>query len=50
MNICIKRAESWLRTHPKVKQWAWFAALWCGGLFVAAALSYPIKLIIHYMK
>lgn len=26
------------------KQWLWFAALWCGGLFSVLALGYGIKL------
>jgi len=45
MNTCIK----WFQAHPKAKQWAWFAALWCGGLFVALAAAYPIKLLIRFM-
>ncbi len=49
MNICIKRAEIWFNTHPKVKQWAWFITLWCGGLFTAMAAAYPIKWLIRIM-
>lgn len=46
MNTCIK----WLDAHPKAKEWAWFAALWCGSLFVALALAYPIKWLLHNMR
>ena len=50
MNISIKRAENWLNRYPKAKQWAWFIALWCGGLFTAMVLSYPIKFLIKSIE
>lgn len=43
MNICIKIVHQWLNQHPKVKQWAWFVALWLGGLMTVMAMAYPIK-------
>ncbi len=49
MNICIKRSRDWLNDHPKAKQWAWFAALWCAGLCAAFLAAYPIKLLIRFM-
>jgi hypothetical protein len=42
MNTPIK----WLTFNPKMKEWAWFIALWLGGLCTALALAYPIKLVI----
>lgn len=49
MNTCIKACRRWLDLHPRAKQWAWFAALWCGGLFTAAALAYPFKWLVRAM-
>ncbi|MDB2415043.1 hypothetical protein N9W34_04650 [Rickettsiales bacterium] len=46
MNQCINKADTWLKSHPKVKQWLWFITLWCGGLLTVFAVSYPIKLLI----
>lgn len=43
MNPCIK----WLKKHPKLKQWLWFVALWCGGLAAVSAIAYPIKLLMR---
>jgi uncharacterized membrane protein len=43
MNTCIKPTLAWLDKHPKAKQWLWFVALWCGGLFTVTVLAYPIK-------
>lgn len=45
MNTCIK----WFNSHSKAKQWAWFIALWCGGLFAVMAMAYPIKWLIKSM-
>ena len=30
----------------KKRQWLWFAALWCGGLFAAFLLSYLVRWLI----
>ncbi len=49
MNTCIKPVQNWLNKHPKVKQWAWFVALWLGGLISVMAVAYPIKWIIKSM-
>lgn len=49
MNICIKRSRDWLNAHPKAKQWVWFIALWCSGLFTVMAAAYPIKWLIRSM-
>ena len=49
MSIFIKSAESWLNQRPHLKQWAWFAALWLGGLLAVGCVAYPIKLIIKSM-
>jgi hypothetical protein len=46
MNISIERLVSILKAHPKTREWFWFIVLWCGGLFAALALAYPIKLAI----
>ena len=43
MNTCIKSARHWLDQRPKAKQWAWFVALWLGGLMTVMAMAYPIK-------
>lgn len=43
MNTCIKPAQRWLDEHPKVKEWLWFATLWCAGLITVLVMAYPIK-------
>lgn len=43
MNQCINQAGRWLNNHPKLRQWAWFVALWCGGLAAVITASYLIK-------
>jgi hypothetical protein len=40
----------WFARHPKAREWAWFVALWLGGLMAAVALATPIKLIIKSMQ
>jgi uncharacterized membrane protein len=30
----------------KQRQWLWFAALWCGGLFTVFLLSYLVRWLI----
>ena len=50
MSTTIKAFEHWLDAHPKVKEWAWFVALWCAGLATAMALSYPIKWLIKQLQ
>jgi len=37
----------WNRLSKKQRQWVWFAALWCGGLFAVTAMAYPIKWLIR---
>lgn len=49
MNLCIKRFEDFMETHPKAKQWLWFVVLWCGGLFTALAAAYPIKWLMKHI-
>jgi hypothetical protein len=34
----------------KLKQCAWFIALWLGGLFSISIVAYAIKLLINSMK
>ncbi len=51
MSITIRQAiTSWLEGHPKTKQWLWFMCLWVGGLVTVVSLTYPIKLVVHYLK
>lgn len=45
MNICTKNWFKGLGHRPKLKQWAWFVALWCFGLMAVATLTYPLKLL-----
>lgn len=49
MNTCIKRSRDWLHSHPKITEWIWFVALWCGGLFAVMTAAYPIKWLIRTM-
>lgn len=46
MSTCIDHLRTWFRNHPKAQQWAWFAALWLGGLLTVVVATYPIKLLI----
>ena len=39
------RRISDIRLSKKQKQWAWFIALWCGGLIAALTLGYIIKFL-----
>ncbi len=39
----------WIGARPKLKQWLWFIALWCGGFLAVTAIAYPIKLLIRTM-
>lgn len=36
-----------INAKPKLKQWLWFAGLWCGGLGAALTLGYAIKLLMR---
>jgi hypothetical protein len=49
MNTTIKAWCDRLNAVPRAKEWVWFAALWCGGLFTALAMAYPIKWLIRHM-
>lgn len=33
--------------HPRARQWLWFAALWLAGLATAAAVAWPLKLLVR---
>ena len=33
-----------MRLSPKQRQWLWFVALWCCGLFSVFALSYVVRI------
>lgn len=47
MNTIIKKnLTGFLQTHPKLRQWGWFVALWCGGLLSAMAIALPIKILV----
>ena len=35
------------RLTKKQVQWAWFIALWCGGLMAVLTMSYVIRLMIN---
>lgn len=50
MNISINRFSRWLNQHPKLSQWLWFVIFWFGGLLMALALAYPIKLLVRSMS
>lgn len=47
MKQCIK---NWFQKHPKAREWAWFAGLWCLGLGAVLIMAYPIKLVIKNMS
>jgi uncharacterized membrane protein len=49
MNTAIEKISLWFDRHPKARQWAWFVALWCGGLFTVMACAYPIKWLMKNM-
>lgn len=39
------------KSSPKKShQWAWFIALWCGGLAAALTLGGVIKLLMSFIK
>ncbi len=48
MNTAIDTIWHYLNGKPKAKEWLWFVLLWCGGLFAALALAYPIKYFIKH--
>jgi hypothetical protein len=51
MNVFInKKIDLWLDRYPKLKQWLWFIVLWNLGLFTTITLTYPIKMLIHFIK
>lgn len=37
-------------SNQSLKQWAWFGALWLGGIGAVFLLTLPFKLLIHYMS
>jgi hypothetical protein len=37
------------RPTERQRQWLWFAALWCGGLAAALALSYVWRWVVFHM-
>lgn len=52
INIIIwkKRLGKWLLNHPQTRQWIWFVGLWLAGLVAVTLLTYPIKLLIKFMR
>lgn len=53
MNIItktIKKTAHLLEKHPKTKQWLWFVILWLFGFLAVTALTYPIKILIRFLK
>lgn len=47
MNTCIKLVKDKLKNHPKLKQWLWFIALWCGGLSTVLIFSQLVKFMMR---
>lgn len=47
MNTAIRK---YLNRHPRLKQWAWFIALWFAGLLTVAIATYPLKLLIRLAR
>lgn len=43
MTLCIEKLRFWFERHPKLRQWAWFAGLWCAGLLAVTCIAYPLK-------
>lgn len=46
----MKPITNWLENHPKLKQWAWFVGLWCGGIITVATLTYPLKMLMNNLR
>ena len=47
MKPCIKNLKKRFERHPRLRQWAWFFALWSGGLMVVTIMAGILKIIIR---
>jgi hypothetical protein len=49
INKIIHNVHESIQKYPRLQQWLWFIALWNLGWIVAYSLTYPIKIMTHFI-